>query len=231
MIARNLEKLKNSIAVTARRCGRDENSIRLVAVSKRFPAEAVAEAYRAGHILFGENYIQEAEEKYSVVSPEVRFHFIGHLQTNKAKTAAEIFSMVETVDRKKLAVALNKHLTALGRKQDILIQVNIGGDSNKSGTEPAETRQLLEDIATLPMLRPRGLMTMPPFTDDPEDARPYFRELRLLAESLAAENLFSDNKNVELSMGMTNDYRIAIEEGATLVRIGTAIFGERPPKN
>jgi len=139
--------------------------------------------------------------------------------------------MVETVDRKKLAVALNKHLTALGRKQDILIQVNIGGDSNKSGTEPAETRQLLEDIATLPMLRPRGLMTMPPFTDDPEDARPYFRELRLLAESLAAENLFSDNKNVELSMGMTNDYRIAIEEGATLVRIGTAIFGERPPKN
>ncbi|HKJ65356.1 MAG TPA: YggS family pyridoxal phosphate-dependent enzyme [Desulfopila sp.] len=230
MIAHNLEKLKHSIAETARRCGRDENSIRLVAVSKRFPAEAVYEAHRAGHLLFGENYIQEAEEKFGVVDSEVRFHFIGHLQTNKAKTAAEIFSMVETVDRKKLAVALNKHLTALGKNLDILVQVNIGRDGNKSGADPADTRQLLEDIITLPMLRPRGLMTMPPFTEDPEDARAYFRELRLLAESLAAKNLFSDNKNVELSMGMTNDYKVAIEEGATLVRIGTAIFGERPPK-
>ncbi len=230
MIARNLEKLKDSIAGTARRCGRDENSIRLVAVSKRFPAEAVTEAHRAGQLLFGENYIQEAEEKYRAVAPEVRFHFIGHLQTNKARIAAEIFSMVETVDRKKLAVVLNKHLTSLNRQLDILIQVNIGRDSNKSGVEPTKTAQLLEDIATLPMLRPRGLMTMTPFTDDPEDARPYFRDLRLLAESMAAQKLFCDNKNVELSMGMTNDYQVAIEEGATLVRIGTAIFGERPLK-
>lgn len=230
MISANIEKLKESIALTARRCGRDENSIRVVAVSKRFPAEAVIEARQAGQYLFGENYIQEAEEKYRAAGPGVRFHFIGHLQTNKAKTAAEIFSMVETVDRKKLAVTLNKHLTALGKKLDILVQVNIGRDANKSGTEPEAARRLLGDIASLPMLRPRGLMTMPPFTDDPEEARPYFRNLRMLAESLAAEKLFSDNKNVELSMGMTNDYHVAIEEGATLVRIGTAIFGERPPK-
>jgi hypothetical protein len=229
MIQHNIEFLKKDIAEIARKCGRDEHSVRLVAVSKRFPVEAILEAQQAGQLLFGENYIQEAQEKFMIAGKEVLFHFIGHLQSNKAKIAAELFTMIETVDRFKLAVALNKHLLTMDRQLDILIQVNIGGEDSKSGVQPEDAEKLLQDITKLPMLRPRGLMTMPPFTENPEDARPFFRELRMLADALALKNLFFDNKNIELSMGMTNDYPVAIEEGATLVRIGTAIFGERSP--
>ncbi|MBM9604232.1 YggS family pyridoxal phosphate-dependent enzyme [Desulfopila inferna] len=230
MIAENLEHLKKSIAQIARNCGRDENSVRLVAVSKRFPPEAVIEAKNAGQLLFGENYIQEAQEKFDLIGNAVQFHFIGHLQSNKAKIAAELFAMVETVDRIKLAAALNKHLLALDRTLDVLVQVNIGKDDNKSGVQPEDAEKLVQEIGRLPKLRVRGLMTMPPFTENPEDARPYFRNLKRLADSMAEKSLFYDNKNIELSMGMTHDYPIAIEEGATLVRIGTAIFGERPTK-
>ncbi|MEE4239817.1 MAG: YggS family pyridoxal phosphate-dependent enzyme, partial [Desulfopila sp.] len=217
----------NRIAEVTKKCGRDEDSVKLVAVSKRFPAEAVLEAKKAGQYLFGENYIQEAKEKYDAVGKEVSFHFIGHLQSNKAKTAAEIFSMIETVDRVKVAAALQKHLEELDKKLDILIQVNIGFDEKKSGVSPDGAEELLRKISRFSMLQPRGLMTMPPFTEDPEDSRPYFKKLKCLADKLQEKNLFFDNKNVELSMGMTNDYQVAIEEGATLVRIGTAIFGER----
>ncbi len=230
MIAENIEHLKKSIAQITRNCGRDENSVRLVAVSKRFPPEAVIEAKNAGQLLFGENYIQEAQEKFDLIGNAVQFHFIGHLQSNKAKIAAELFAMVETVDRIKLAAALNKHLLDLDRTLDVLVQVNIGRDDNKSGVQPEDAEKLLQEIGRLPKLRVRGLMTMPPFTENPEDARPYFRNLKNLADSMAEKNLFYDNKNIELSMGMTHDYPIAIEEGATLVRIGTAIFGERPTK-
>jgi len=230
MIAENLEHLKKSIAQIARNCGRDENSVRLVAVSKRFPPEAVIEAKNAGQLLFGENYIQEAQEKFDLIGNAVQFHFIGHLQSNKAKIAAELFAMVETVDRIKLAAALNKHLLALDRTLDVLVQVNIGKDDNKSGVQPEDAEKLVQEIGRLPKLRVRGLMTMPPFTENPEDARPYFRNLKRLADSMAEKSLFYDNKNIELSMGMSHDYPIAIEEGATLVRIGTAIFGERPTK-
>ncbi len=229
-IAQNIRYLHNNIKSIAQSCDRDPDRIRLVAVSKRFPVEAMYKAQEAGQMLFGENYIQEAVQKHSLLEDKAQLHFIGHLQSNKAKVAAEIFSMIETVDSLKLATTLNRHLTALQRKIDILIQVNIGLDSHKSGVEPSQAEQLLKEVTKLPMLKVQGLMTMPPFTEDPEEARPYFRDLRILAGSLARKGLFFNNNAVELSMGMTNDYHIAIEEGATLIRIVTAIFGERPPR-
>ncbi len=230
MIRENIADLKVKIEKIARASGRDHQSVQLVAVSKRFPAAAIQEAQSGGQNVFGENYIQEAQEKYDTLKGEVKFHFIGHLQSNKAATAARICSMIETVDRIKLARILNKHLHALNKQLDILIQVNIAGESNKSGVSPAHAEELLKGIKELDMLRPRGLMTMPPLAINPEDSRRYFQKLRQLAYSLGEKHLFHDNSAIELSMGMTNDYAVAIEEGATLVRIGTAIFGQRPPK-
>lgn len=230
MISDNITSVYASIRDAARSCGRSPEDIKLVAVSKRFGADSILEAQKAGQVLFGENYIQELQEKVPLTGNTVQFHFIGHLQSNKAKTAAQLCSMVETVDRKKLAKELNKHLKALHKKLDILIQVNIGNEQNKSGVAPNEAESLAHYALTLPHLRVKGLMTMPPFTPDPEDSRKYFREMKMLANLLAANNLFYDNEKVELSMGMTNDYLVAIQEGATLVRIGTAIFGRRPPK-
>ncbi len=229
-IAQNIKYLLNNIKNIAQNCDRKPDRIRLVAVSKRFPVEAIHQAQEAGQILFGENYIQEAVQKRPLLSDNAQLHFIGHLQSNKAKIAAEIFSMVETVDSLKLATALNRHLTVLQRKLDILIQVNIGLDNHKSGVDPSQAEHLLNEVSKLPMLKVQGLMTMPPFTEDPEEARPFFRDLRILAETFASKGLFYNNNAVELSMGMTSDYHIAIEEGATLIRIGTAIFGERPPR-
>lgn len=229
-IQQNIHNTLSNINTIAQACGRDPKHIRLVAVSKRFPADAIQQAQEAGQNIFGENYIQEAQEKHKFLGDSTSFHFIGHLQSNKAKIAAEIFSMIETVDRVKLAQALNRHLANLHRELDILVQVNVGMEDQKSGVEPAQAEQLMREISELPRLKVRGLMTMPPFTADPEEARPYFRKLRLLAENLAEKELFYDNNAVELSMGMTSDYHVAIEEGATLIRIGTAIFGERPPR-
>lgn len=230
MISDNINSLKTKIAELAKLSGRNEQSVRLIAVSKRFSAEAIKEAQNAGQCEFGENYIQEAQEKFKVLRGKIQFHFIGHLQSNKAATAARICSMIETVDRIKLANILNNQLFTLDKKLDILIQVNIADDDNKSGTLPQHAEALLRQIQKLEMLRPRGLMTMPPFADDPEESRIHFRRLKELAEDLGGKKLFYDNSNIELSMGMSNDYAVAIEEGATLVRIGTAIFGQRPTK-
>ena len=227
MIRDNIVDLKTKIGDIAERCGRNRQDIRLVAVSKRFPVKAIIEAQNAGQVIFGENYIQEMKEKYDELGGEVQFHFIGHLQSNKAATAAQICSMIETVDRMKLAKILNKELQKLNKKLDILVQVNIAGDNSKSGISPQQAENLLEAIQDLEMLRPLGLMTMPPFSDDPEDSRVHFRSLKKLADILGSKKLFFDNSKIELSMGMTNDYHIAIQEGATLVRIGTAIFGHR----
>jgi PLP dependent protein len=228
MIADNLQTVRRNIHTIAERCGRTPEGIRLVAVTKTFPVTALKEAMASGQFLFGENYIQEAEEKYPELDDRVQLHFIGHLQSNKAHIATRIFSMIETVDRLKLALALNRHLVQSGRTMDILIQVNIGREENKSGVAPEDAENLLRQIAPLVTLRIRGLMTMPPFFEEPEKVRPYFRELRHLAENLQNKNLFYDNHYVELSMGMSNDYPVAIEEGATLIRVGTAIFGHRP---
>lgn len=227
MISTNLTAVLETVQRTALDCGRDPNSIRLVAVSKRFPAEAILEAHAAGQILFGENYLQEAADKKEIVKDRVRFHFIGHLQSNKARIAAEIFDMIETVDRIKIGSALNRHLQHLNKSLDVLIQVNIGYDSGKSGVLPEETGALLQQLKGLEHLRIKGLMTMPPFTEDQERTRGFFRDLRRLADELQLKELLPE-KDIELSMGMSGDYQLAIEEGSTLIRIGTAIFGQRP---
>lgn len=226
-IARNLKQIQARINAVARACGRQPEDIQLVAVSKRFPASAIHEAVAAGQLVFGENYIQEAEAKITEIGSGASFHFIGHLQRNKAKTAARLFDVIETVDSFKLAAALSKHLQDLDRTMQILVQVNIGEDPGKAGVRAEQAQQVLEDISQLPNLDVRGLMTMPPITDSAEDARPHFRRLKELADELTDRSLLGRRGKVELSMGMSGDYHVAIEEGATIIRIGTAIFGQR----
>ena len=228
MISENIATIQEKIAIAATTSNRSPEDIKLVAVSKRFPVAAIQEAYAAGQTLFGENYIQEVQQKSPKLPEQVRFHFIGHLQTNKAKIAAESCAMVETVDRLKLAKALNKRLEELQNNMDILVQVNIGEDPDKSGISAEDTENLLNELQSIPRIRTCGLMTMPPIEPNPELSRPYFRRLRLLSEELSKKNLFFDNDRIELSMGMSSDYHIAIEEGATIVRVGTSIFGNRP---
>jgi len=213
---------------TAIRCGRTPESIKLVAVSKKIPVADIQEAIRAGQLFFGENYIQEAAQKIREIGDAASFHFIGHLQSNKAKVAVQIFQMIETIDRIKLAVALDKELKHQGRTLDILVQINSGREPQKSGVFPQDTEELLKQLIPLTNLKVRGLMTIPPYSDTPEASRPHFRSLRLLAEEMKNKNYFFDQDRVELSMGMSSDYTIAIEEGATLIRIGTALFGHRP---
>jgi pyridoxal phosphate enzyme (YggS family) len=230
MIRDNLRQICEDIKETARKCGRNPSDIKLVAVSKRFPVEMMQEARVAGQILFGENFIQEAVAKKEALGDAVRIHFIGHLQSNKAKTAAEACDVIETIDRFKIGSAINRHLEAAGRTAEVLVQVNVGLDPKKSGVLPDDTEKLLNQLLELPALKVKGLMTMPPFCEDSEQSRPFFRSLRLLSEKMKDKGLFSTGSTVELSMGMSNDYRVAIEEGATSIRIGTAIFGIRPPK-
>ena len=229
-ITANLQDIQNNIETTAAKCGRDPSTIRLVAVSKRHSIGCIQEAMEAGQNLFGESYIQEAAEKCGkLADTPAEFHFIGHLQSNKAKIAAGIFTMIESVDRYKLAKELQKHLDKLDKNMDILIQVNIGNDPKKSGVLPEESETLIRKVSQLSRLRIRGLMTIPPYSTDANETRKYFSHLRELGDTLQKKELLSADHPVELSMGMSQDYEIAIREGATLIRIGTAIFGERPP--
>lgn len=227
MIAQNIQRINEKIVGVAQKAGRRPQDIKLVAVSKLFPAEAIREAVDAGQIIFGENYIQEVQTKRALVPAETIFHFIGHLQSNKAKIAAETCSMIETLDSFKLGRTLNKQLEALNQSLDVLIQVNIGNDPKKAGVAAQDVEYLLNEINELSRLRVCGLMTIPPLATDPEQSRPHYRNLRIMAESFAAKNLFPHVTRPELSMGMSDDFHIAIEEGATLVRVGTAIFGHR----
>ena len=227
MIAENLQRIKETITRCALRCRRNPEDIQLIAVSKTVSASFMREALQHGQRSFGENYIQEAEQKWHELNGAVDLHFIGHLQTNKAKIAAGIFTVIETVDSLRIAEALNKHLNAMDRNLKVLIQVNIGNDPNKSGALPEKVEELLRQIRLLPRIEVIGLMTIPPLSPDPEATRPYFKALRLLAEELADKGLFHDNHHVALSMGMSDDFEVAIEEGATMVRIGTALFGHR----
>jgi len=227
MISHNLAQIRSNIHAAAEKAGRDGASIKLVAVSKFVASDRIQEALDCGQTLFGENYLQEAAEKIPVIGAGAKWHFIGHLQSNKAKQAVSLFDMVETVDRLKIAKALDTQGKQLGKTLSILIQVNIGREPQKSGVLPEETQHLLQAIREETDLQVCGLMTLPPFFDAPEKSRPFFRELRLLAHQLAQQQLFSDNTQVELSMGMSGDYQVAIEEGATIVRVGTAIFGSR----
>lgn len=230
MISENLHTVKNKMAQAALKVNRLPEDIKLVAVSKRFPSEVITEAHLCGQLYFGENYIQEVQTKRVEIPPLAQIHFIGHLQTNKAKIAAETCNMIETVDRLKLAKALNRHLEESKKVLDILVQVNIGNDPKKAGVTENSTESLLSELSQLPNITVCGLMTMPPFEKEAEHSRPYFRSLRVLAERMSEKGYFPKTTKVELSMGMSNDYHIAIEEGATIVRVGTAIFGQRETK-
>ena len=226
-IAENLDNIRARIDAAARRAGRDPNLVRLVAVSKRVPLERIQEAVAAGQTLFGENYLQEADLKIKAMGKEIEWRFIGHLQSNKAKLAAGLFDAVDTVDRFKLAAALDRHLAEEGKRLPILLQVNVGQEVQKSGVLPDAAEELLVKINELPNLEVRGLMTMPPYFDDAEKVRPYFRQLRQMADDFTDKGLLGRHGAVEVSMGMSGDFEVAVEEGATLVRVGTSLFGER----
>lgn len=222
-----ISRIQARISKAAENCGRSADEVRLVAVSKTEPVASIQKALDAGLELFGESYIQEARDKFNqLAASRIQWHFIGHLQSKKAKYAVRLFDLIHSVDSEKLARELNKQAGKIGKLQPVLVQVNIARESSKSGALREDTVSLVETIGTLENLSLRGLMTLPPFFDSPEKARPYFkalRELRNHIRSLAIPGISMD----ELSMGMTGDFEAAIEEGATLVRIGTAIFGAR----
>lgn len=224
-----LGEVTDEIAAAARRAGRQADDVRLVAVSKTHPAEAVRILAAVGQRDFGESYVQEAMDKQSELFgiPDLNWHFIGGLQSNKAKFVAGAFSLVHSVDSPKLAQALHKRASARGTVQDVLVQVNLGGEIQKRGTCGDDARCLCEAVLALPGLRLRGLMLMPPWNEDPEVVRPWFAGLRELRGRLEAE---LGVPLPELSMGMTSDFVQAVEEGATLVRVGTRIFGQRPAR-
>jgi hypothetical protein len=224
-IAQNLTEIRDQITQAAREAGRDPSEVSLVAVSKTKPAAMVKEALAAGQLVFGENYVQESADKIPEVGPGPEWHFIGHLQSNKAKLTAGLFDWVQTLDRIKLINALDRHAGQAGRVIQVLIQVNVGGEDQKAGCSPGQAAELAQAAAQAPNLRLRGLMTMPPFFDQPERVRPLFAELRRLSHTLARD--LPAGSMDHLSMGMSGDFTAAIAEGATLVRVGTAIFGHR----
>ena len=224
---KRLDEIKERIRRAAEACGRDVDSVRLVAVSKTVAPDIVREALEAGVTILGENYVQEAREKVKVlVQYPVSWHFIGHLQSNKAKYAVRLFDMIHSVDSLKLAHELDKQAAKVDKIQQILVQVNISGEDTKSGISADETIELISAISRLKNLSIKGLMTMPPFFYQPEKVRPYFAALRNLRDQIK-DRCIPNVSMQELSMGMTGDFEVAIQNGATLVRIGTAIFGER----
>lgn len=225
-IQANIRQIRQQIDEACLRAGRDPQQVRLVAVSKTHPAAAVEEAAAAGQQVFGESYVQEFTAKAQEVSTPVHWHFIGALQTNKVKYIRGLVGLIHSVDRLSLAQEINRQWAKLDRSVDILIQINIGGEQTKSGTDESHLEELVRAAAALPHLRIRGLMTLPPYCDDPEEVRPFFRRLYELARGIKALGI-PGVEMTELSMGMSHDFAVAIEEGATLVRVGTAIFGER----
>jgi pyridoxal phosphate enzyme (YggS family) len=229
-VAENIASIKERITTAARRAGRSPNEITLMAVSKTQPPERIREAYEAAQRLFGENRVQEFAAKLGALQNlrDAEWHMIGHLQTNKAAGTAELFHAVDSVDSLKLAEKLNAAARKLGKKLDVLIEINVGGEAAKSGiaSDSPALDQLLLAAPGLEALAFRGLMTVPPFTADPEGARPYFRKLRELRDAIAARKLPAVAMS-HLSMGMSHDFEVAVKEGSTCVRVGTAIFGER----
>ncbi len=224
-IAEGLARVRRRMAEAAGRAGRDPGEIELVAISKTHPAECVRAALAAGQGLFGENRIQEALVKLDELAGEpVRWHLVGHLQRNKARQAVGRFELIHSVDSVELIEELEKRAGAAGVVQAILLQINVSGEGSKAGARPEELAGLLEALGRAPHLSGRGLMTIPPWDPDPETARPHFRRLRELLEGIEENSPLAGR---ELSMGMSEDMEVAIEEGATLVRVGSAIFGER----
>jgi len=222
-----LKCIHDRIQAAALSCGRDIKSITLIAVSKTITTELIREAIENGQTIFGESYIQEAERKITEISDNrVSWHFIGHLQSNKAKYAVRLFDMIHSVDSIKLADELNRQAKKINKIQNILLQVNTGMEISKSGIPPIEALDFTKRVSCFSNLKIKGLMTMPPFYDEPEKVTPHFKELRKISERINDENL-PNVEMKELSMGMSGDFEVAIKEGATLIRIGTAMFGAR----
>ncbi|NLC70998.1 MAG: YggS family pyridoxal phosphate-dependent enzyme [Desulfuromonadaceae bacterium] len=228
-ITENLAWVRERMQAACARSGRIVDQVRLVAVSKTKPTAAIEEAAAAGQTIFGESYVQEFMDKEKEIREPVEWHFVGALQTNKVKYLAGKVAMIHSVDRLHLAKEISRQWGKIDRTIDLLVQVNLGHEATKAGTTEEDLASLVRQIASLPHLRIKGLMTLPPYCDDPEEVRPFFQELRRLARHL--DTLVIPGVDMkELSMGMTHDFEAAIEEGATLIRVGTAIFGERQYK-
>lgn len=223
-IADNINEVKNRIRAAAMKVGRDPEQVRLVAATKSVDVAKIKEAILAGIGIIGENRVQEALPKIKEIGPIVSYHFIGHLQTNKVKYIVSLFDLIHSVDNIHLAAEINRMSRAT---QKVLVEVNLAKEESKFGLTPEETVEAMKEIARLPMVSIIGLMTIPPFHEDPERSRLYFRQLRELAGEIRGKGIKGVRMD-ELSVGMSNDFEVAVEEGATLVRIGTAIFGPRP---
>ena len=231
-VGRNLSKVRTRMAAAAERAGRDAAEIKLVAVSKTHPASVVRDAIAAGAVVLGENKVQEAESKIAEIGRgAAEWHLIGHLQSNKARRAVQLFDVIHSVDSLELAQRLERICVEEGRAAlSVFVHVDLAGEETKSGVAEADLPQLAEFLIGCKRLRFDGLMILPPFFDDPESTRPFFKRLRATRDRLASTGAFSDGRG-ELSMGMSHDFEVAIEEGATIVRVGTAIFGERGVNN
>jgi PLP dependent protein len=233
VITDNIARLRDRISHAAARAGRSPDSVTLMAVSKTVEPERIRQAYVAGIRIFGENRVQEFADKAPALKDlaEAEWHLIGHLQSNKANRAAELFHAVDSIDSQRLAQKLNQTAQQSGKILPVLIEINVGGEESKSGVSPSapELEQILQGAQDHSHLQVRGLMTIPPYTEDPQDARPYFGMLTELREKIVARNLPRIQMDV-LSMGMSHDFEVAIEEGSTCIRVGTAIFGERPKR-
>jgi PLP dependent protein len=231
-LAARLGGVRARIAAAARACGQSPDEVSLIAISKTHPASAIRRLIDLGATDLGENRVQEAEEKIAEIGRDKAcWHLVGHLQANKARRAVSLFDVIHSLDSIQLARRLDRLCAEEGRdKLQVLIQVDLSHEATKSGIDEAELPQLVQELGSLRRLDFAGLMTLPPFFDDPEQSRPFFRRLCELRDALAAQRAFGDRKG-ELSMGMTHDFEVAIAEGATMVRIGTAIFGERLPRH
>ena len=226
MLQDNLIQVEQNIEEACRRAGRDRSEVTLIAVSKTKPVETHQEAYDLGVRVFGENKVQEMADKYEVLPKDIRWHLIGHLQRNKVKYIIDKAVLIHSVDSLRLAQTIEKEAKKHNLTAHILIEVNVAREESKFGIFPEDLEALVDEIAKLPHIQVDGLMTIAPFVPDPEENRPVFRELRKLSVDISAKKVDNVNMSV-LSMGMTNDYQVAIEEGATMVRVGTGIFGAR----
>ena len=226
-IAERLERVEARIAAAARRVGRDPASITLVAVSKTVSPDRIKDAVAAGVRVLGENRVQEAQGKIEALGRLAQWHLVGHLQTNKARLAVQLFDVIHSLDSAKLARELDKHARPLGKRVPCLVELNQGGEETKSGLPESDALGFLREVAGLQGIEIIGLMSVPPLLENPEDLRPLFRRLRLLRDEAVAAAIPGIRMD-QLSMGMSHDFEVAIEEGATMVRVGTAVFGPRP---
>ena len=225
-IADNIMTVRDRIASAAKRAGRDPASVSLVIVTKTIDPERIKEAVDAGATILGENRVQEAKGKIEKLGTIANWHLIGHLQANKAKYAVKLFDLIHSVDSLELAAEINKQAAKIGKVQNVLVEINIAGEASKAGMAVKKAPALVREIARHSNISIQGLMTIPPFPERPDDSRPYFSVLRELAETISGENI-PNAAMKELSMGMSGDFEVAIDEGATMVRVGTLIFGER----